>query len=260
MRLAPKRDSGLVGVADGFYVLTRRVEVVVASRVSTAWLSQGLSQGVCPLCLLAGELDRECVSSLADACSSQHGTKEALVTARWFCAEHAQQLTAVVNGPRSAIDGNELFAAAVEMLARDLAELEDDAWLERCPCAACEYRDDGVVRGGQLLLGELAYSEAFRAAYRESAGVCASHFGLLWDTSLTELQRALIRAVALRTAERVVADLRDQRPGRRRHRRDGRSGGESGVVERAIWLTWGWSERSGARGAENDGPSVGSER
>lgn len=207
----------------------------------TRWLNQGLSLGMCPLCRVAEKLDQEYVRNFSDEWSSEEWAIEAFAAARGFCAEHAQQLKVVeVDGLRSTIGISELYLAAAERLERDLADLEDDAWLERSACPACVNRRDGVAKHGQFLFAALRHSASFRGGYERSNGVCMDHFQLLWDTSPSEEQRALIKSVQLRAISHLAEDLREHLRKQRVEFRHEPPGREQDSWQRGMWLTGGW--------------------
>lgn len=217
----------------------------MTSRVSIVRLKQGLAECRCPLCLVAHDLDREYVSHLLRGWAAGEAATDVLA-ARGICGEHAQRLVSMIDGPRCPSRLADLYAAIAKRLALDLAVLEDDAWLQRPPCPACESRRDGVASCGQLLLDELGDSEAFRGAYERSGGVCLNHFELLWDTSRVERERTVLRAVQLRVAERLAEDLRQQASQGQAQLGDGnRRTGDA--WRRAIHLTSGWSGALGGR-------------
>ena len=214
----------------------------MANSALTRWLKQGLAAGMCPLCHVAQKLDREYVWYFSDEWSSDEATIEAFAKARGFCAEHAEKLKIVeVLGLRSTIGISDLYLATTELLARDLDNLEDDAWLEHEPCPACEYRGTGVTEHARYLFLELRENSTFRARYEQSSGVCVPHFQLLWDTCERREDRELLRSAQARAATRLAEDLREHlRKQRAEHRRE-TPGPEEDSWQRAIWMTSGWS-------------------
>lgn len=219
----------------------------------TRWLKQGLARGMCPLCRVAQKLDREYVWYFSDEWSSDGATVEAFARARGFCAEHAEQLRLVeVLGLRSTIGISDLYLATAELLVRDLDSLEDDAWLEREPCPACVYRDEGVLKHAFFFVLELRENPGFRADFEQSIGVCVPHFRLLWDTSERHEDRELLRRVQARAATALAGHLREHlRKQRAEYRREA-PGPEEDSWQRAIWTTSGWPSTPRAEPIEDE--------
>jgi hypothetical protein len=211
------------------------------SSALTRWLKQGVKYGVCPLCRAAHKIDREYIWHFFEQGSMRDDGIDAFASARGFCAEHAEQLRRVeVDGLSSTLGISDLYLATIERLGEDLERLGDDGQLQREPCPACVYREQGVLNNAGYLLDELTESPAFRDQLAASCGLCLPHFQLAWNLSTDAAERQQLKAVQCQVTARLAGELQEHIRKQRAEFSAEPKGLEARSWRHAILLTGGW--------------------
>jgi hypothetical protein len=201
------------------------------SSIVTAWLRQGLRNGMCPLCRVAHKADREFIWHFFDEGADRGESIDAVRYAFGFCAEHIEMLRRIeIEGMKSTLAISTMFADTFTGIVEDLESLGPTQDFHRKRCPACANRDDLLRANARYLLDDLATTPGRLQAFEESPGLCFEHFELAWGIADTAEDRRLILDVQRRSAGRLLHELRERVE----------TGAEAGAWQRAIHMTAGW--------------------
>ena len=201
------------------------------SSTVTAWLRQGLRNGMCPLCRVAHKADREYIWHFFDEGADRGESIDTVRHAFGFCAEHIEMLRRIeVDGMKSTLAISTMFADTFAGIVEDLESVRAGDDFRREPCPACANRDELPRVNAQYLLDDLATTPARRQTFEASPGLCFEHFELTWTVAATAEDRQLILEVQRRAAGRLLHELRERV----------KTGAEDDAWRRALHLTSGW--------------------
>jgi hypothetical protein len=211
------------------------------SGVLTAWLRQGVRNGICPLCRVAHRADREYIWHFFDESADRGESIDEVRRACGFCAEHIEMLSRIeTEGMKSTLAISVMFADTFAGVLSDLESLSSQAAFVRAQCPACASRDERVAANAEYLLDELATNPGLRDKFNASPGLCFAHFQLVWNAAQTSEEREFIRRVQRDAAARLLADLTEHVRKHDHKYRHEPKGPERDSWRRAVFMTAGW--------------------
>jgi hypothetical protein len=209
--------------------------------VLTAWLRQGLRNGICPLCRVAHKADREYNWQFFDGGADQGDAIDAVSKAYGFCAEHVTMLSRIdTEGMKSTLAISTMFADAFAGIVNKLESLDGRGEFARAPCPACANRDERVRAHARYLLDELATNPGLRSRFDGSPGLCFPHFEMVWHQTRTDEERAFVGRVQREGAARLLLELSEHvRKHDHKYRHEAK-GPERDAWRRVVFMTAGW--------------------
>ncbi len=177
------------------------------------WLAQAAATGICPLCLAVDEFEADYLRRFCGELDDPSRTISEFVRARGFCFHHTEKLERELHvSQRSVGEALGLYLPVLDALVADLAQLEQDAWLQTAECPLCLSRDQHLVGCAHRLMDELTGKDETAQTSRPRGDLCIGHFVMTWVVSAEDADRDSLRDLQLgetaRLAQRVRSLLR----------------------------------------------------
>ena len=183
------------------------VTLETSKTILTAHLEDALEQGICPICYLASEAEYRYLDTLLYEKMNDGAVRASLAKSHGFCRYHTYRLIDI-GGYGTNVKLAILYKDLVNALADEVAGLKDRGTPEEAAqdgCPACRVAAETERTYTQVVLASLEH-DAGRKAYRQSFGLCMTHFFRVYG-AVSRPTRAFLKGDQLTRLEGLAGDL-----------------------------------------------------